>query len=90
MSRRIDRPLNIIEIRAEGPNRRSKYVLKAEALRELLDPIKDIEVVVIAVVGHQRRGKSFLLNYMCRYLSDYKNINGWIGDGEEPLGGNAF
>jgi atlastin len=39
-------------------------------VRELfLDPkLKDRQVVVISIVGAFRKGKSFLLNYVLRYL----------------------
>lgn len=81
-------PVNIIEIhKIPGQTKKAKYYLKVEALMKLLEPIKSMEVVVIAVVGQSRRGKSFLLNYMSRFLADYKNINGWIGDGSKPLEG---
>ena len=82
------KPVNIVEIyTVVGPNRKSKYILKEESLHKLLAPVKHMEVVLISVVGHYRRGKSFLLNYMCRFLADYKNINGWMGNGDQPLEG---
>ena len=80
-------PVHIIDILpVYGQNRKSKYVLRANELNKLLAPIRDIEVALIAIVGHSRRGKSFILNYMCRYLSDPNNPE-WMGKGTEKLEG---
>ncbi|KAG5673111.1 hypothetical protein PVAND_003185 [Polypedilum vanderplanki] len=62
-----------------------------------LDPqLKDRQVVVISIVGAFRKGKSFLMNYMLRYLyANYPttksktliNPDCWLGDENEPLTG---
>ena len=73
----------------QGQKRRSKYVLKLDVLRRLLEPIGNTEVVVIPIIGASRRGKSFILNYMCRFLNDPKNIN-WMEGRDGGLEGKTF
>lgn len=45
------------------------------ALKSILlhDEVKDRNVVVIAISGAFRKGKSFLLDYLLRYM--YKNVS---------------
>ena len=82
-------PVRILEITSvKGLNKRSEYVLKIDALRRLLEPIGDTEVVVIPIIGHSRQGKSFILNYMCRFLNDPKNIE-WMGREHDVLEGEG-
>ena len=84
------KPVHILEIYTvqgrSDEEKRSQYILKLDALRRLLEPIANIEVVVIPIIGPSRRGKSFILNYMCRFLNDPKNID-WMGRGDEGLEG---
>ena len=81
-------PLEVVSIKKES-GRPAKYVLNYEGLKKLLKPINDKEVAVIPIVGPSRQGKSFILNYMIRYLSDPKSIN-WIGENDEPLKGMIY
>ena len=47
------------------------FELDLEALREILlsDDVKDRKVMVLSVAGAFRKGKSFLLDYLLRYLN---------------------
>ena len=48
------------------------FELDLEALREILlsDDVKDCKVMVLSVAGAFRKGKSFLLDYLLRYLNN--------------------
>ena len=78
-------PTELVSILKES-GKVTKYLLNYEALKEVLRPINDIPVAIIPIVGASRQGKSFILNYMIRYLSDPNNDH-WIGDISEPLKG---
>ncbi|CAO1444187.1 unnamed protein product [Diamesa hyperborea] len=58
--------------------------------------LNDRHVVVFSIVGASRQGKSFLMNYVLRYLysnytsllsSNLINPDNWLGDENEPLTG---
>ncbi len=89
MCENIQNPTNILEIRKNHSNNTSKslYYLKLNTLNRILEPIKEYEIAIIPIVGPSRKGKSFILNYMSRYLSDNNN-NDWIGVKNDPLIGN--
>lgn len=54
----------------------------------LADHVKDKPVVVVAVAGAFRKGKSFLLNFLLRYLRNLGRASvDWLGDPETPLRG---
>ncbi|KFM70854.1 Atlastin, partial [Stegodyphus mimosarum] len=56
----------------------------------LLKPnIRDKKVVVVSVAGAFRKGKSFLLNFMLRYLEAKGNPD-WLGKEDEPLKGFSW
>ena len=78
-------PVKIISIEKKT-RMPSKYVLNSEPLKELLRPIEDIPVAIIPIVGPSRQGKSFILNYMIRFLANPKKID-WIGPTNQPLEG---
>ncbi|KAM4603443.1 atlastin-2 isoform 2-T2 [Polymixia lowei] len=64
------------------------FSLDEEALEQLLlqEAVRDLNVVVVSVAGAFRKGKSFLLDFMLRYM--YKQwSSSWMGDPEEPLTG---
>ncbi|XP_070383439.1 atlastin-3-like isoform X2 [Dermacentor albipictus] len=63
-------------------------VLDEHALASVLlaDHVKDKPVVVIAVVGTFRKGKSFLLCFLLRYLRNLGRAD-WLGDPNAPLRG---
>lgn len=65
--------------------------LHEEQLERILlaDDVKDKPVVVISVMGRARQGKSFLLNYLLRYLRS-NGGHGWIGAEDAPLEGFIF
>ncbi|KAM3606536.1 uncharacterized protein V6R79_018188 [Siganus canaliculatus] len=63
------------------------FELDAAALEKVLlqDHIKDLNVVVVSVAGAFRKGKSFLLDFMLRYM--HGQSEPWIGGDDEPLTG---
>lgn len=66
------------------------FSLQEEALERLLlrEPVQDMSVVVVSVAGAFRKGKSFLLDFMLRYMYSQKQGGGsWIGGADEPLTG---
>ncbi|XP_070497858.1 atlastin-like [Chironomus tepperi] len=77
----------------------STITLNADVVKNLfLNPkLKDRQVVVFSIVGAFRKGKSFLLNYLLRYLyAHYPSLTNtelinegddWMGEPEEPLTG---
>ena len=82
------KPVNVVTIQKDPTRRRvSSYVLHTEALRRLLEPIKDKELAIISVVGDARRGKSFLLNYMAKFLADKDN---WLSNRDAKLKGKTW
>ncbi|XP_050722071.1 atlastin-like isoform X1 [Eriocheir sinensis] len=64
------------------------FELDEEALEEvLLNPrIADKYVCVLAVAGAFRKGKSFLLDFLLRYMSSQQSQD-WLGDVHQPLKG---
>ncbi|CRK86732.1 CLUMA_CG000565, isoform A [Clunio marinus] len=77
---------------------------KASVENLFLNPlVSDRDVVVVSIAGALRKGKSFLLNYMLRYMyANYKTVSApnrtineltarnWIGDSDEPLKGFSW
>ncbi|CAO2604322.1 Atl2 [Lemmus lemmus] len=67
------------------------FELDEEALEQILlqEHIRDLNIVVVSVAGAFRKGKSFLLDFMLRYM--YNKVNSdsqsWIGGNNEPLTG---
>ncbi|XP_041645379.1 atlastin-2 isoform X2 [Cheilinus undulatus] len=63
------------------------FELDAAALEKILlqDHVKDLNVVVVSVAGAFRKGKSFLLDFMLRYM--HNQSESWIGGDDEPLTG---
>ncbi|XP_034040380.1 atlastin-2-like isoform X2 [Thalassophryne amazonica] len=64
------------------------FELDAAALEKILlqDHVKDLNVVVVSVAGAFRKGKSFLLDFMLRYMYNQQSKS-WIGGEDEPLTG---
>nr|XP_057916450.1 atlastin-3 [Doryrhamphus excisus]XP_057916459.1 atlastin-3 [Doryrhamphus excisus] len=67
------------------------FTLNEEALaRVLLAPeVRDKHVVVLSVAGAFRKGKSFLLDFMLRYMHR-KDDRNWLGQDDEPLTGFSW
>ncbi|KAJ8015662.1 hypothetical protein DPEC_G00028440 [Dallia pectoralis] len=65
------------------------FALDTEALeRVLLAPeVRDKHVVVLSVAGAFRKGKSFILDFMLRYLYQKHLGEEWLGQDNEPLTG---
>ncbi|KAG7228561.1 hypothetical protein INR49_007735 [Caranx melampygus] len=63
------------------------FELDAAALEKILlqDHVKDLNVVVVSVAGAFRKGKSFLLDFMLRYMHCQGDT--WMGGDDEPLTG---
>ncbi|KAM9344610.1 atlastin-2 isoform 2-T2 [Symphorus nematophorus] len=64
------------------------FELDAAALEKILlqDHVKDLNVVVVSVAGAFRKGKSFLLDFMLRYMHSQQSES-WMGGDDEPLTG---
>uniref|UniRef100_A0A3Q3XER9 GB1/RHD3-type G domain-containing protein n=1 Tax=Mola mola TaxID=94237 RepID=A0A3Q3XER9_MOLML len=78
------RPVQIVLANEEEHS----FSLDEEALERLLlqEEVQDLHVVVVSVAGAFRKGKSFLLDFMLRYM--YTQSSGsWIGGENEPLTG---
>lgn len=60
------------------------FELDMDALAKVLlsDAVKNRKVVVVSVAGAFRKGKSFLLDYLLRFLNN-KVRWGWKGEGGE-------
>uniref|UniRef100_H3DPT7 Atlastin-1 n=1 Tax=Tetraodon nigroviridis TaxID=99883 RepID=H3DPT7_TETNG len=67
------------------------FELDEAALSRILlaEEVRDREVVAVSVAGAFRKGKSFLMDFMLRYM--YKLASGdWLGDSHEPLTGFSW
>ncbi|CAI6343620.1 unnamed protein product [Macrosiphum euphorbiae] len=75
-----------------------QFVLDEEALESILlkDDIKDRNVVVVSVAGSYRKGKSFLMDFVLRYMKATYHLNlinedaHWIGSDDKPLDGFSW
>ncbi|XP_045453223.1 atlastin-like [Melitaea cinxia] len=78
------------------PSADHTFKLNVQALEKLLlsDEVKDLPAVVISVAGAFRKGKSFLLSFILRYLHQRYNLKvtggDWLGSPEEPLEGFSW
>uniref|UniRef100_A0A673IJX2 Atlastin-2-like n=1 Tax=Sinocyclocheilus rhinocerous TaxID=307959 RepID=A0A673IJX2_9TELE len=68
-----------------------KFELDATALEKILmqEHLKDLNVVVVSVAGAFRKGKSFLLDFMLRYMHN-QSSESWMGGDDEPLTGFSW
>ncbi|XP_069091196.1 atlastin-2 isoform X2 [Pleurodeles waltl] len=64
------------------------FELDERALEQILlqEHIRDLNVVVVSVAGAFRKGKSFLLDFMLRYMYK-KDSSSWMGGPNQPLTG---
>uniref|UniRef100_A0A672HCR1 Atlastin-3-like n=1 Tax=Salarias fasciatus TaxID=181472 RepID=A0A672HCR1_SALFA len=67
------------------------FALDTEALSQILlaPEVRDKHVVVLSVAGAFRKGKSFLLDFMIRYMYR-KGDENWLGEDDEPLTGFSW
>ena len=63
--------MNIVTTTSDGTGR---VVLREAELRKIVcsDHVKDLDVVVVAIAGAYRTGKSFLMNVLASYLLLYQ------------------
>ncbi|RXN24778.1 atlastin-2-like isoform X1 [Labeo rohita] len=68
-----------------------KFELDAAALEKILmqEHVRDLNVVVVSVAGAFRKGKSFLLDFMLRYMHNQSSAS-WMGGDDEPLTGFSW
>ncbi|XP_052354647.1 atlastin-2-like isoform X1 [Oncorhynchus keta] len=71
-----------------------KFELDTAALEKLLlqEDVRDLNVVVVSVAGAFRKGKSFLLDFMLRYMlnQQQEQSESWVGADDEPLTGFSW
>ncbi|XP_042180622.1 atlastin-2 isoform X3 [Oncorhynchus tshawytscha] len=71
-----------------------KFELDTEALEKLLlqEDVRDLNVVVVSVTGAFRKGKSFLLDFMLRYMlnQQQEQSDSWVGGDDDPLTGFSW
>ncbi|XP_040826627.1 atlastin-3 isoform X1 [Ochotona curzoniae] len=83
-------PVQVVLVHKE----QHSFELEEKALASILlqDHIRDLDVVVVSVAGAFRKGKSFILDFMLRYLYSQKEggHSNWLGDAEEPLTGFSW
>lgn len=84
-------PVQIVTVDPET----REFVLDEEALSSILlsDECKDRAISVVSIAGDFRKGKSFLLNFLLRYLSNkgYESNSGeWLKDRDIPLKGFSW
>ncbi|XP_048863182.1 atlastin-2 isoform X2 [Brienomyrus brachyistius] len=65
-----------------------RFELDEAALERILlqEHVRDLHVVVVSVAGAFRKGKSFLLDFMLRYMYN-QSSSFWLGGEEDPLTG---
>ncbi|XP_056135538.1 atlastin-2-like isoform X2 [Lampris incognitus] len=80
----VARPVQIVVAHEEDHS----FSLDEEALERVLlqENIRDLNVVVVSVAGAFRKGKSFLLDFMLRFMYN-QSASCWMGGDEEPLTG---
>ncbi|XP_074810893.1 RING finger protein 112-like [Natator depressus] len=80
-----ERPVQLVRLDEE-----ENLILDEEALRHCLEQggARDAPICVVSIVGEQRCGKSFLLNYLLRRLQSPDVRDGsWMGQEDEILEG---
>ncbi|XP_073484130.1 atlastin-2 isoform X1 [Aquarana catesbeiana] len=75
-------PIQIVLAHEDDHN----FELDEKALERVLmqEHIRDLNVVVVSVAGAFRKGKSFLLDFMLRFMYSQRSSS-WIGGNHEPL-----
>lgn len=82
----VARPIQIVLANEDEHS----FELDEVALEKMLlqDHVKDLNVVVVSVAGAFRKGKSFLLDFMLRYM--HSQDESWMGGDDEPLSGFSW
>uniref|UniRef100_A0A8B9LFT5 Atlastin GTPase 2 n=1 Tax=Astyanax mexicanus TaxID=7994 RepID=A0A8B9LFT5_ASTMX len=82
------RPIQIVLANQED----HMFELDASALEKILmqEHVRDLNVVVVSVAGAFRKGKSFLLDFMLRYMHNHQSSESWMGGEDEPLTGFSW
>jgi hypothetical protein len=62
---------NAVQILCRNPNG-GKFQLEVDAINSILNKIGDRPMIIYSVNGAKQTGKSFLLNFMMRYLAEFK------------------
>ncbi|XP_044284169.1 atlastin-2 isoform X1 [Varanus komodoensis] len=77
-------PIQIVLAHEDDHN----FELDESALERILlqEHIRDLNIVVVSVAGAFRKGKSFLMDFMLRYMYNRDSLS-WIGGSNEPLTG---
>lgn len=78
-------PIQIVSLNTETKQLDFNY----EKLKEVLmnDDVKDTKIAVISISGASRKGRSFLLNFLLKYLENNDNNSDWLNDVNAPLTG---
>ncbi|XP_069036480.1 atlastin-3 [Lepisosteus oculatus] len=82
------RPVQIVSVHKEDHS----FSLDAKALEAVLlrPEVRDLDVAVVSVAGAFRKGKSFLLDFMLRYMKRKDEAGDWLGSDTEPLTGFSW
>ncbi|XP_057217875.1 atlastin-2 isoform X2 [Triplophysa rosa] len=89
-----DEPL-LEEVKVPGPVQiviahedNHEFSLAEDVLERILmqEHVRDLSVVVVSVAGAFRKGKSFLLDFMLRYMYN-QSSDSWLGGNDDPLKG---
>ncbi|XP_018113122.1 atlastin-3 isoform X1 [Xenopus laevis] len=90
MASSVPGPVQVVLVQKDDHS----FQLDEEALASVLlqDDIRDLDVVVVSVAGAFRKGKSFLLDFMLRYVYSQKEggEKNWLGGEDEPLTGFSW
>lgn len=80
-------PVQIVEVDKDDHS----FTLNTEALAQILlaPEVRDKHVVVLSVAGAFRKGKSFLLDFMLRYMHRQSDQD-WLGKDDEELTGFSW
>ncbi|XP_031799335.1 atlastin-3 isoform X1 [Sarcophilus harrisii] len=90
MERPAPCPVQIVVVNKD----QHSFMLDEKALTRVLlqEHIRDLDAVVVSVAGAFRKGKSFFLDFLLRFLYNQKERDHpqWLGDEDEPLTGFSW
>uniref|UniRef100_A0A665T9U4 Atlastin-1 n=1 Tax=Echeneis naucrates TaxID=173247 RepID=A0A665T9U4_ECHNA len=80
------RPIQVLLVKDDHT-----FELDEAALSRILlaEEVRDRDVVAISVAGAFRKGKSFLMDFMLRYMYNHASDT-WLGNADEPLTGFSW